>query len=58
MNQMKYLELKIKNSIANICLKRSPINAFSIDFLNEILIMLREVNNKKDEEGVESQESV
>ena len=47
MNQMKYLELKIKNSIANICLKRSPINAFSIDFLNEILITLREVNNKK-----------
>ena len=48
MNQMKYLELTIKNSIANICLKRSPINAFSIDFLNEILITLREVNNKKD----------
>ena len=48
MNQMKYLELIIKNSIANICLKRSPINAFSIDFLNEILITLREVNNKKD----------
>jgi enoyl-CoA hydratase/carnithine racemase len=47
MNQMKYLELIIKNSIANICLKRSPINAFSIDFLNEILITLREVNNKK-----------
>ena len=48
MNQMKHLELIIKNSIANICLKRSPINAFSIDFLNEILITLREVNNKKD----------
>ena len=48
MNQMKYLKLTIKNSIANICLKRSPINAFSIDFLNEILITLREVNNKKD----------
>ncbi|MDC6451792.1 enoyl-CoA hydratase/isomerase family protein [Alphaproteobacteria bacterium] len=47
MNQMKYLKLTIKNSIANICLKRSPINAFSIDFLNEILITLREVNNKK-----------
>ncbi|MDC0458073.1 enoyl-CoA hydratase/isomerase family protein [Alphaproteobacteria bacterium] len=48
MNQMKHLELIIKNSIANICLKRSPINAFSIDFLNEILITLRKVNNKKD----------
>ena len=48
MNQMKYLKLTIKNSIANICLKRSPINAFSIDFLNEILITLKEVNNKKD----------
>ena len=48
MNQMKYLKLTIKNSIANICLKRSPINAFSIDFLNEILTTLREVNNKKD----------
>ena len=48
MNQMKHLELIIKNSIANICLKRSPINAFSIDFLNEILITLKEVNNKKD----------
>ena len=29
-------------------MKRSPINAFSIDFLNEILITLKEVNNKKD----------
>ena len=45
---MKYLNLTIENSIANICLKRSPINAFSIDFLNEILITLKEVNNKKD----------
>lgn len=45
---MKYLNLTIKNSIANIRLKRSPINAFSIDFLNEILITLKEVNNKKD----------
>lgn len=45
---MKYLNLTIENSIANISLKRSPINAFSIDFLNEILITLKEVNNKKD----------
>ena len=45
---MKYLNLTIENSIANISLKRSPINAFSIDFLNEILIILKEVNNKKD----------
>ena len=45
---MKYLNLTIENSIANIRLKRSPINAFSIDFLNEILITLKEVNNKKD----------
>ena len=45
---MKYLNLTIENSIANIRLKRSPINAFSIDFLNEILITLREVNNQKD----------
>ena len=45
---MKYLNLTIKNSIANIRLKRLPINAFSIDFLNEILITLKEVNNKKD----------
>jgi enoyl-CoA hydratase/carnithine racemase len=45
---MKYLKLTIEHTIANICLKRSPINAFSIDFLNEILITLREVNNKKD----------
>jgi enoyl-CoA hydratase/carnithine racemase len=45
---MKYLNLTIENSIANICLKRSPINAFSINFLNEILITLKEVNNKKD----------
>ena len=45
---MKYLNLTIENSIANISLKRSPINAFSINFLNEILITLKEVNNKKD----------
>ena len=45
---MKYLNLTIENSIANIRLKRSPINAFSIDFLNEILTTLKEVNNKKD----------
>jgi len=45
---MKYLNLTIENSIANISLKRSPINAFSINFLNEILIILKEVNNKKD----------
>ena len=45
---MKHLNLTIENSIANISLKRSPINAFSIDFLNEILITLKEVNNKKD----------
>ena len=45
---MKYLNLTIENSIANIRLKRLPINAFSIDFLNEILITLKEVNNKKD----------
>jgi len=45
---MKYLNLTIENSIANIRLKRSPINAFSINFLNEILITLKEVNNKKD----------
>ena len=45
---MKYLNLTIENSIANISLKRSPINAFSIDFLNEILTTLKEVNNKKD----------
>jgi len=38
---MKYLNLTIENSIANIRLKRSPINAFSIDFLNEILITLK-----------------
>ena len=41
---MKYLNIIIENSIANICLKRSPINAFSIDFLNEILAALKEVN--------------
>lgn len=45
---MKYLNLKVENSIANIRLKRSPINAFSIDFLNEILITLKEVNKNKD----------
>ena len=45
---MKYLNLTIENSIANIRLKRAPINAFSINFLNEILITLKEVNNKKD----------
>ena len=45
---MKYLNLTIQHSIANIRLKRSPINAFSINFLNEILITLKEVNNKKD----------
>ena len=45
---MKYINLKIENSIANIRLKRSPINAFSIDFLNEILITLNEVNKNKD----------
>ena len=44
---MKYLNIIIDNSIANICLKRSPINAFSIDFLNEIIIALKEVNEKK-----------
>ena len=48
MNKKVYLDLTIENSIANISLKRSPINAFSIDFLNEILITLKEVNNKKD----------
>ena len=48
MNKKTYLDLTIENSIANISLKRSPINAFSIDFLNEILITLKEVNNKKD----------
>ena len=45
---MKYINLKIENSIANIRLKRSPINAFSIDFLNEILITLKEVNKNKE----------
>ena len=44
---MKYLNIIIENSIANICLKRSPINAFSIDFLSEILAALKEVNEKK-----------
>ena len=44
---MKYLNIIIENSIANICLKRSPINAFSIDFLNEIINALKEVNEKK-----------
>ena len=44
---MKYLNIIVENSIANICLKRSPINAFSIDFLNEILAALKEVNEKK-----------
>ena len=44
---MKYLNIIVENSIANICLKRSPINAFSIDFLNEILAALKEVNKKK-----------
>ena len=44
---MKYLNIIIENSIANICLKRSPINAFSIDFLNEILAALKEVNQNK-----------
>jgi len=48
MNKKKYLDLIIENSIAEIRLNRSPINAFSIDFLNEILITLKEVNNKKD----------
>ena len=48
MNKKVYLDLTIENSIANISLNRSPINAFSIDFLNEILITLKEVNNKKD----------
>ena len=38
---MNYINLKVENSIANIRLKRSPINAFSIDFLNEILITLK-----------------
>jgi hypothetical protein len=47
MNEKLYLDLKIENSIANIYLKRSPINAFSIDFLNEIIITLKEVNKKK-----------
>jgi len=47
MNEKLYLDLKIENSIANIYLKRSPINAFSIDFLNEIIIALKEVNEKK-----------
>ena len=37
---MKYLNIIIENSIANICLKRSPINAFSIDFLNQSLVEL------------------
>ena len=45
---MKYINLKVENSIANIRLKRSPINAFSIDFLNEILITLKEVNKNKE----------
>ncbi|MDB9870103.1 enoyl-CoA hydratase/isomerase family protein [Alphaproteobacteria bacterium] len=48
MNKKKYLDLIIENSIAEIRLNRSPINAFNIDFLNEILITLKEVNNKKD----------
>tara|TARA_B110000259_G_scaffold113918_1_gene129867 strand:+ start:278 stop:1054 length:777 start_codon:yes stop_codon:yes gene_type:complete len=48
MNKKKYLDLIIENSIAEIRLNRSPINAFSIDFLNEVLITLKEVNNKKD----------
>ena len=48
MNKKVYLDLTIENSIAEIRLNRSPINAFSIDFLNEILITLKEVNNKKD----------
>ena len=45
---MKFINLKVENSIANIRLKRSPINAFSIDFLNEILITLKEVNKNKE----------
>ena len=45
---MEFINLKVENSIANIRLKRSPINAFSIDFLNEILITLKEVNKNKD----------
>jgi hypothetical protein len=44
---MKYLNIIVENSIANICLKRSPINAFSIDFLDEILAALKKVNEKK-----------
>ena len=42
---MEHLNIKIENSIANVSLKRSPINSFSIDFLKEILDALKDLNN-------------
>ncbi|MDC0093900.1 enoyl-CoA hydratase/isomerase family protein [Alphaproteobacteria bacterium] len=48
MNKNLYLDLNIENSIANIGLKRTPINAFNIDFLYEIITTLEEVNKRSD----------
>ena len=42
---MQHLNIKIENSIADISLKRCPINAFSIDFLKEIINALKDLNN-------------
>ena len=45
MEAYKYIKCHIKNKVAEVCLKRSPANAFSINFLKEILSSLKTVND-------------
>lgn len=45
MEAYKYIEFHIKDKVAEVCLKRSPANAFSINFLKEILSSLKTVND-------------
>ena len=52
MKTNKYLDYHIENKVAEICLKRSPINAFSIQFLKEILSSLKTFNTDNDVDAV------
>ena len=52
MKTNKYLDYHIENKVAEICLKRLPINAFSIQFLKEILSSLKIFNTDNDVDAV------
>ena len=44
----KFIEYKVTNHIARITLRRNPSNAFSIDFLDDILNTLKIASKDKE----------